>query len=41
MYSFCDEKIIKNDINVILQNKNPYKIRAKLLNWWRIRVAFI
>ena len=37
MYSFCDEKIIKNDINVILQNKNPYKIRAELSNWWRIR----
>lgn len=41
MYSFCDEKIIKNDINVILQNKNPYKIRAKQSNWWRIGVFFI
>ena len=27
----------KSDINVILQNKNPYKIRVKVLIWWRIR----
>ena len=27
----------KSDINVISQNKNPYKIRAKLSYWWRIR----
>ena len=35
------KKIKNNDITMILKNKNPHKIRAKLSNWWRIRVFFI